>query len=80
MIDAYRPGVSNEAVIGEFYQNIVGVAAPTETVAQYASLVGAGHTFATMGELLAFGAMLSLNTQEIVGVVGSIQALDASFF
>lgn len=80
MIDFYRPGVSNEAVIGEFYRNIVGAAASTETVAQYASLVGAGHTFATMGELFAFGAMLSLNTQEMVGVVGSIQALDAIFF
>jgi hypothetical protein len=80
MIDVYAPGVSNEVVIGRFYQNIVGVAASAETVAQLASQVGSGHDFATMGELFAFGAMLSPNTQEIVGIVGSIQVLDASFF
>ena len=80
MINTYDPGLSNNAVIGQLYQNIVGVAASPETVAQLASLVGAGHSFATMGDLFAFGAMLSQNTQEIVGIVGSIQALDHSFF
>ena len=80
MINTYDPGLSNQAVIAQLYKNIVGVAASPDTVAQLASLVGAGHSFATMGDLFAYGAMLGQNTQEIAGIVGSIQVLDHSFF
>ena len=80
MIDLYAPGMGNAALIGNLYQNIIGAAAPSGFAEELASQVGSGKQFATMGDLFAFGAMLSQNTHEIVGIVGSIVALDASFF
>jgi hypothetical protein len=81
MINLLRPtGLSDAALIGQLYQNIIGAPAPSGVAEALASQVGAGQPFATMGDLFAMGAMLSKNTQEIVGIVGSIQALDASSF
>jgi hypothetical protein len=57
-------GISPKSGLGRVYQNIVGIAPSAEVVTQLALQVGAGHTFATMGDLFALGAMLSQNTQK----------------
>ena len=80
LIDTYASGVNNDALIAYFYQNIAGVAPSSGTVAEIAAQVGPGHTFETMGDLLAYASLLSFNTSELVGVTGSIQQLDAAYF
>ncbi|HSH91551.1 MAG TPA: choice-of-anchor L domain-containing protein [Ramlibacter sp.] len=80
MIDFYAPDASNESIIAYLYQNIAGVAPSSATVAEIAAQVGPGHTFETMGDLFAYASLLSYNTDELAGVVGSVQQLDANFF
>ena len=73
MIDFYAPGVSNESLIAYLYQNIAGFAPSSELVAEIAAQVGPGHTFETMGDLFSYASLLSYNTDEIAGIVGSVQ-------
>ena len=70
VIDHYAPGVSTAALVQYLYGSIVGVAPTQGQVDQYANEVGAGKTFATQGDLLAFAANLSINTDKIVDFVG----------
>jgi serralysin len=76
MIDFYAPGVGNAALVTYLYGSIAGISPSAADVDQFANDVGAGKTFATQGDLLAFAASLSLNTDHMVGFVGSVPQLD----
>ena len=80
IINYFAPAATNEQIITVLYQNVIGVTPSGDTVASLSALVGAGHTFDTLGDLYATAALLSFNTDEIVGVVGSVQQLDPSYF
>jgi len=80
MIDFYAPGISSADFVSYLYQMLVHET-PTPAVLQgLVSQVGPAQAFATQGDLFAYAASLSLNTDLMVGLAGSIQALDASFF
>jgi hypothetical protein len=80
MIDQYAPGVGSDVLVAHLYRNVVGSSPSAEVVTQLASLVGEGRPFQTMGDLYAAASMLSFNTDEIAGVVGSLQLLESSYF
>jgi hypothetical protein len=77
MIAAYAPGMSAQAVISYLYTNIVGVAPDSSTLSQLTGMIQ-GST--TLGDLVAMGALMSLNTNDIAHVMGSIQLLNHSYF
>jgi serralysin len=76
MIDHYAPGVSTGALVSYLYGSIAGISPSQAQVDEFADQVGAGQTFATNGDLLAFAASLSINTDKMVGFVGTVQHLD----
>jgi Ca2+-binding RTX toxin-like protein len=76
MIDHYAPGVSTSLLVAYLYGSIAGVSPSQAQVDEFANQVGSGKTFATQGDLLAFAASLSLNTDKMVGFVGTVQYLD----
>jgi len=80
MIDFYAPGVSTAALVTDLYTQLVHAVPSAETVQSFVDQVGVGRTFETQGDLLAFAASLSLNTDAMVGFTGSIQPLDPAFF
>jgi hypothetical protein len=80
MIDFYAPGVSTAALVTDLYVQLVHAAPSAETVQSFVDQVGAGRTFQTQGDLFAWAANLSLNTDAMAGFTGSIQALDPAFF
>ncbi|MBI5279140.1 MAG: choice-of-anchor L domain-containing protein [Burkholderiales bacterium] len=80
MVSAYANTPYLEDVIALLYQNIIGVAPDSGTVAVLASLIGPGLLFESIGDLFAYGAMLEPNTAEIAGMVGTQLQLDAGWF
>lgn len=78
MINAYASGASNQAVVAYLFQSIAGRAATQAEVQTYTGMIGS--SFETVGDLFAQAAMLSLNTDKIAGIVGSIQQLDPSHY
>jgi hypothetical protein len=80
MIDFYAPGVSSHDLVASLYQQLTHQAASADTIQGYVDQIGAGRTFATQGELLAYAANLSLNTDGLAGLVGSVQQLDPAAF
>jgi hypothetical protein len=80
MIDHYASGVSNADFVSYLFQMVIGRAPSTAEVQSYTGMIGAGQTFGTQGDLLAFAAMDGITTGKLVDVVGSIQALDAGAF
>lgn len=80
MIDAYAPGVSSQALVAWVYQQLTHEAPTADVVQGFADQVGAGRTFATQGDLLAYAANLSLNTDAVAGIVGTVQQLDPQAF
>jgi Ca2+-binding RTX toxin-like protein len=80
MIDAYAPGVSSNDLVAYLYQQLTHQAPSADVVQSYVDQIGAGKTFATQGDLLAYAANLSLNTDGIAAIVGSVQQLDANAF
>jgi hypothetical protein len=80
MIDFYAPGVSSHDLVAYLYQQLTHQAPSADVVQSYVDQIGAGKTFATQGELLAYAANLSLNTDGIAAIVGSAQQLDPAAF
>jgi len=78
MIDHYAPGVSAATLVTYLYGSIAGISPSQAQVDEYANQVGPGKTFATNGDLLAFAASLSINTDKMVNFVGVVQHLDVS--
>ncbi|MDB5873252.1 MAG: calcium-binding protein [Ramlibacter sp.] len=76
MIDHYAPGVSTPALVTYLYGSIAGISPTAGRVAEFADQVGAGKTYATNGDLLAFAAGLSINTDKMADFVGTVQQLD----
>ena len=80
MINHYAPGVSTSVLVAYLYGSIAGVQPSQAQVDEFANQVGSGKTFATNGDLLAFAASLSLNTDKMVDFVGTVQHLHPAFF
>ncbi|NKE65381.1 hypothetical protein RAMLITH_06070 [Ramlibacter sp. RBP-2] len=80
MIDAYAPGVSSHTLVAHVYTQLVHQAPSGEVVQSYVDQIGPGRQFATQGDLLAYAASLSLNTDGMAGFVGSIQQLEPDWF
>ena len=80
MIAAYAPGISSANLVSTLYLNVTGHAATPDVVQNYAAQIGAGKAFATQGDLFAFAANLSMNTDHIASIVGTVQQMDMSFF
>ncbi|MGE5338352.1 MAG: hypothetical protein ACM3PU_11015, partial [Gemmatimonadota bacterium] len=78
MIDYYAPGVSNEDLVAYLWSTIVGGTIPANALATYTGLVANG-TF-TQASLLDYVSKLSLNTDEIVQIVGTTLNLDPGYF
>lgn len=74
MISAYAGGASNDTVVAYLFRSIVGRAATQQEVQTYTGMIGS--SFETAGDLFAHAALLSLNTDKIAGIVGSIVQLD----
>lgn len=80
MLDIYAPSSAPATTVAYLYRMLTGAVAPSSTVDSLTALIGAGKTFATQGEFFAAAAMLEINTVHLVGISGSIQVLDASYF
>ena len=80
MVDHYAPGVSSTELVTYLYQRIAGVQPGADVVEGFVGQIGAGRTFATQGELVAYAATHPLNTQGMVGFTGSVQPLDTAAF
>jgi hypothetical protein len=80
MIDTYAPGVSSASLVAYLYQQLVHAPAPPQTVQSFVDQVGPGKAFATQGDLFSYAANLSLNTDALVGIVGTVQQLDSGAF
>ncbi|MES3002402.1 MAG: hypothetical protein V4787_17055 [Pseudomonadota bacterium] len=80
MIDACAPGVSSQALVAYLYQQLTHHAPSADVVQGYVDQIGAGKAFATQGDLLAYAANLSLNTDAVAGIVGTVQQLDPQAF
>lgn len=78
MINAYAGGASNDTVVAYLFQSIVGRAATQQEVQTYTGMIGT--SFETAGDLFAYAALLSLNTDKIAGIVDSIQQLDPAHY
>lgn len=74
IVDVYASGASTADVVAHLYRTLVGTAADEATVQALAG------QFATGGEALAHAALLSLNTDQMVGFTGSVQQLDPTWF
>lgn len=80
MIASYAGTIGNSEFVSYLFQQVVGRAASAQEVQTYADMIGAGHSFATQGDLLAYAALDGITTAKLASVVGSIQALDAGVF
>lgn len=80
MIDTYAPGVSNDALISHLFQTVAGIVPTQSQIDEFSALIGSGNTFETQGDLVAFAALLDLNTDEFSSIVGTPIALDLSQF
>ncbi|HWI82289.1 Ig-like domain-containing protein [Ramlibacter sp.] len=80
MIDAYAPGVSSASLVQYLYVQLVHAEPSAATVQSYVDQIGAGRPFATQGDLVAYAASLSINTDHLVGFTGSIQQLEPGWF
>jgi hypothetical protein len=80
MIDAYAPGVSSSDLVAYLYQQLTHQTATADVVQSYVDQIGPGKTFATQGDLLAYAANLTLNTDGVASIVGTVQQLDPGAF
>ena len=80
MLASFAPGSSDSSVVAHLYLSLAHSPAPAAELQSIVDLIGAGRTFANQAELYAWAAALALNTDGMVGFVGSIQALDPGFF
>ncbi|MES3001053.1 MAG: hypothetical protein V4787_10210 [Pseudomonadota bacterium] len=79
LIDANLHGISNADLVKQVYLNLTGAQASADVVAQFTAQIGAGKTYATQGDALAFAANLSLNAAHLE-FMGVVQQLDPTFF
>jgi hypothetical protein len=78
LINYYAPGVSNQTLVTHLWGTIVGTPISQENLDQFTGMIANG-TF-TQASLLEFVATHSLNTAEIVSIVGQPVALDPAWF
>ncbi|MFO1328796.1 MAG: Calx-beta domain-containing protein [Rubrivivax sp.] len=78
MINAYAPGVSNDALVSYLWSTIVGGTIPADALATYTGLI-VGGSF-TQASLVDFVAGHPLNTVEIASIVGTTIELDPAWF
>ena len=80
MINQFAPGISSPDLVTYLYSKLVGLAPTAETVQMFVGMIGPGQTYETQGDLFAYAASLSLNTEQLVGFAGTVQRLDPSWF
>ena len=80
MINQYAPGIASADLVRALYVQLTHTTPTADVVQSFVDRIGPGHDFATQGDLFAFAAGLSLNTDAMVGFVGSIQPLDPAQF
>jgi hypothetical protein len=80
MVDAYAPGVSSADLVTYLYQQLAHASPSPDTVQSYVDQIGAGHAFATQGDLVAWAASLPVNADAVAGIVGSAQPLAPGWF
>lgn len=80
MINTYAPGVSNETLIVHLFKTVAGITPTQAQIDEFSALIGPGKTFATQGDLVAFAALLDLNTDDFASIVGTPIVLDLSQF
>ena len=77
MLDFYVPGLPTSVLVDLLFGTVVGIEPTEDQVNQVVALVGPGQMFPTHGDLFAFVASLSLNTDRMAGFTGSsFQVLD----
>jgi serralysin len=76
MLDSYAPNVSTGALVTHLFGTLLGTAPTAGQVSEYVDQVGVGKPFETNGDLFAFAAGHPVNTDRMVGLVGSIQQVD----
>jgi methionine-rich copper-binding protein CopC len=79
-VDTHAPGISHTALVAYLYQQVMGQPASDATVAVLASQIGPGRNYPQAGDLVAMAASLDTQQAKLVGFVGSVQTLDASYF
>ncbi|MDB5874175.1 MAG: uncharacterized protein JWQ07_3617 [Ramlibacter sp.] len=80
MIDQYAPGISADSLVAYVYSQLVHVQPSPETVRTFVDQIGPGKAWASQADLVAFAASHALNTDAMVGFVGSVQPLDSAYF
>jgi Ca2+-binding RTX toxin-like protein len=80
MLDHYAPGIATDQLVASLYQQIAHAAPSAQTVQAFVDQVGAGKTYATQADLVAFAANLSLNVDGVASIVGTVQQLDPAAF
>lgn len=80
MLDAYTRLYSTEEIIASIYSTLTGTTISDGVAHSYAQMIGVGKPYVSLGELFAWAANLDINTVKLVGISGSIQVLDASYF
>ena len=80
MVEAYAPGIASSDLVAYLYQQFTHEAPTADVVQSYVDQLGPGKTFATQGDLVAWAANLSLNTDGVASIVGSVQQLDPHAF
>jgi hypothetical protein len=81
MIAQYAPGgISSTELVTRLYIELTNTTPTADVVQGFVDRIGPGHDFATQGEAFAYAASLQLNTDHMIGFVGSIQALAPGWF
>jgi hypothetical protein len=78
MLNAYAPGIPNDALVAYLWGTIVEQPIPTDALALYTGLLDQG-TY-TQAQIVALVTTLDLNTVEIAGIVGQTLPLDPGWF
>lgn len=80
LIDHYAPEISTVDLVMHLYTRLVGSPPASGDLDYLISSVGPGSSFETQGALFAYAATLPMNTENLSGIVGSIQELDSGWF
>jgi RTX calcium-binding nonapeptide repeat (4 copies) len=78
--ESHAPGIDNGSLVTHLYCMLTGVMPSNASVQGYVDLIGPGRPFETQGDAFALAASLPENTVHLVGLAGSIQGPDPSWF
>lgn len=79
-IDFYANSIDSTALVSYLYAMLTHTEGSPQEIQSIVAQIGAGQTYQTQGDLLAWAARLSINTINLVGFSNSIVELDPSYF